>query len=188
MNDKVETIYTQMFAPHPIPQSVLDLYARAKFLADRIDNPNISVGGLVLIAAIATKSAKSSISKPIEPAEIDTDTVSETLSVKQDAVTTGATVLAPQTPPEQTPAPRTMDAPLGLMDAPATPEPALQRGMSEKRLMLLTPPELRAHAKEFYDLDAKKNWGKRKIVHVIHAMSPIKPGAQAKRPSEVNNG
>lgn len=175
MNDQVETIYKQMFAPHPIPQSVLDLYKRAKFLADRIDNPNITVGGLVLIAATATGSAKTSVSNT--PEEID-----ETLTTQTDADVHDT---APQTAAETLSATGAMDAPLGKMDAPTKPETDLQRGMSIKRLMKLTAPELRAHAKEFYGLDAKKTWGKKKIAHAIHTMSPTKPGAMAKHPSEV---
>lgn len=181
MNDQVEAIFTQMFAPGKIPQSVVDMYDRTKFLADKVDAPIIPVSGLVLIAASATKTAVTSLSKPIDPAEVDTKEVSETLPVQPDEDVQST---APETPVEQTSSDGPMDAPRGAMDAPTTPEPELQRGMSEKRLMMLTAAELRAHALEFYGLKAKATWGKKKIVHTIQEMNPIKPGAQAKHPSE----
>lgn len=183
MNEQVETIYTQMFAPEPIPQSVREMYDRAKFLADRVDSPNISVGGLILIAVTATKSAKKPVGRPRKISEVDTDEVGETLPVQTYTDTQAADAQKPAEPQTAT---GSMDAPLGKMDVPAPPETALQRGMSVRRLNLLTRPELRAHAKEFYpNLDVKKSWTKSKLVNAIHATSPSKPGAQAKHAKEV---
>ena len=129
MNDKVEEIYTQMFAPNPIPQSVIDLYERFVFLGNRIDVPNVNLGALVIIAALATKSAKSSVSDPIEPEEVD---MAETLPAQADVgIETGVEPTVAVTP-VQTQAPykrhdvahHDEHGPLGPMDAPIpTPPP-----------------------------------------------------------------
>lgn len=182
MNDRVQDIFTQMFAPSKIPQSVIDMYDRTKFLADKVDAPIIPVSGLVLIAASATKNATTSVSKPIEPAEVDTKEVSETLPVQTDE---GIQDEALETPVEPTSGGEPMDAPRGKMDAPTTPVPELQRGMSRKRLMKLEKAELVAHVKEFYNFEIRKTWSKKKIVSAIELNKPVKPGAQAKHPSEV---
>ena len=170
MNDTVEDFYKQMFAPHDIPQSVRDLYERTVFLANRKD-VGLNVGSLVLIAAFATKSATTSISEPIVP---------ETVPFQKD--------IGLETEPEKQTPPQQPDSsagdehgPMGPMDAPPGPEPQMQRGMSYKRLMQLSKDELRAHAKEFYGVEPKPSWGKKKIANTLKAMRPIRPGAVANK-------
>ena len=177
MNDTVEAIYTQMFAPSPIPQSVINLYDRTCFLANRIDSPNIPISGLIIIAACATKGIKTSVSEPVIPEMVD---MTETVPFQKD--------IGLETEPEKQTPPQRPDSsagdehgPMGVMDAPPGPEPQMQRGMSYKRLMKLSKDELRAHAKEFYGVEPKPSWGKKKIANTLKAMRPIKPGAVANK-------
>ncbi|MHC4625069.1 MAG: hypothetical protein ACYS4W_14340 [Planctomycetota bacterium] len=184
MNDSIRDLYTQMFAPQPIPQSVLDLYERTKHLSDRITAPVLPVYVLVLIAATATKSVKTSISDPIVPEALEKPKIEETLPPQLDFVATDVTPEPFQKPAEDDKTAQDyVPTPTGPMDAPAKPDP--KKGMGRVRLMRLSAVELRVHAKEFYGIEAKKYWTKKKLVDLLHASRPIKPGARARHPSEV---
>ena len=173
-----------MFAPQQIPQSVREMYERAVFLANRIDC-QLTVGALVLIAATATKTATTSVSKPIVPETVDIHEVSETLPVQPDDVviyntttanagyepetTTHMCIVASQTPPEpQTGevAPNEPEKPpfatTGPMDAPQGITTESGRNSLERSLNLMTKAELLAHATDACKMTMKQAIGKEK--------------------------
>ena len=174
MNDRVEEVYTQMFAPQPIPQSVREMYERAVFLANRIDC-QLTMGALVLIAASATKTAATSVSKPIVPETVDIHKVAETLPVQPD-LTTNASVETPQTPVEQ---PKGEDAPnepdrpafatTGPMDAPQGITTESGKNSLERSLNLMTKAELLAHATDACKMTMKQAIGKEKKAKITKA-------------------
>ena len=162
MNDKVEERYTQMFAPQPIPQSVIDLYKRAKFLSDRVDAPMIPLSGLVIIAALATKNATTSLSKQFETEEVDTKEVSETLPAQTDE---GLQDKAPETPVEQQTAEQAPDAPIGNtgpMDAPQGAPTEAGKNSLPVTLNLMSKAELIAHATGVCRMTMRKVVGRKK--------------------------
>jgi hypothetical protein len=172
MNEKVEEIYTQMFAPQEIPQAVRDLYARAQRFADRIDSPQMPVSMLVTIAACATVTAKSA-----KPAKVDIDEVGETIPVQPDSYASNEAPepsaersndeVDPNAPPEGG------AAATGPMDVPAVHHKGDELKMV-KDLMRMTKDELRAHAKEFYGYRPRLNYSKNKIIEMLKLRKPIK--------------
>jgi hypothetical protein len=163
-----------MFAPQPIPQSVREMYDRTVFLANRIDC-QLTVGALVLIAATATKTAATSVSKPILPEEVDIDYVGETLSV-QPGLTTNVPFAEPQTPPEQQEgkdAPNGADKPAfattGPMDAPQGVTTESGRNSLERSLHGMTKAELLAHAIDACKMTMKQAIGKEKKAKITKA-------------------
>ena len=148
-----------MFAPQPVPQSVRELYDRTIFLGNRIDNPNITVGGLVLIAALATRTVLPTISKP---AEVDLDEVSETWTPQQDVVVANDTVPAAQTLPEQSSVPEPMNGPLGPMDAPQGPTTESGKNGLEIALSGMSKAELVSHAIDVCGMTKKQILGRNK--------------------------
>jgi len=178
MNDTVESIYTQMFAPQPIPQAVIDLFDKTNFFASRIYAQQMTPAFLALLAAVATTGTVTFAPvKPTIPSQINTnEDVSETLQVQQavtfvhdtptqTAVETITGEQRPDAPPETT------HGLTGPMDAP---EGGTHRGIDEVALYKLSVPELKAHAKEFYGYEAPKQFGHKKIIPIIKAMKPIK--------------
>lgn len=157
-----------MFAPEPIPQPVIDMYNRTKFLADRVDAPIIPISGLVLIAATATKNAAASVSEPTDLAEVDINEVSETLPttgadvfmVNKETVDKG--VPAPETPVEETSASEPMNAPLGPMDAPEGKTTEAGKESLPVTLNLMTKDELIAHATGVLKMSKRKVVGRKK--------------------------
>ncbi len=163
MNDKVQEIFTQMFAPHEIPQPVIDMYNRTKFLADRVDAPIIPISGLVLIAATATKTAAMSASKPIEPAEVDTKEVSETLPTEGgDVLIVNKVIPAPEPPVEPTSAAGAMNGPLGEMDAPEGATTEAGKASLAATLVLMTKEELIEHATGVLKMTKRQICGRKK--------------------------
>jgi len=128
MNETVESIFTQMFAPTPIPQEVKTLYEKVRFYSDRIDQPIMRPLDLVLIAAMVGN-LKTSIVIPADKKLIDVavDTSESETETASEAKT--ETVEIP--------------APLGVMDVPAIPKPS-----SEVELQRLTYQELRAYCRD----------------------------------------
>lgn len=128
MNETVESIFTQMFAPAEIPQEVKTLYEKVRFYSDRIDQPIMRPLDLVLIAAMATPANTNLIpqkEKVIPPVAVDTsEPVTETSSdAKNETLETSA--------------------PLGPMDVPAVNKPP-----SEVELQRLTYQELRIYCRD----------------------------------------
>lgn len=167
MNDRVEEIYTQMFAPQPIPKSVREMYDRAVFLANRIDC-QLTVGALVMLAASATKSATTSVSKPIEPEAVDIHKVGETIPA-QPELATDAPTEPPQPPPEQQTGEADPNGPetpahalTGPMDAPEGPTTEHGRNSLEIALNGMSKDELIAHAKDVCGMSMKKIIGRTK--------------------------
>ena len=158
MNDRVEEIYTQMFAPQPIPQSVQELYKRTHFLANRIDC-QLTVGALVLVAALATKSAVASVSKPAEPEVVDTNEVNETLTAQPDVAASNVTVATPQTAAEMTNQAAALLGPLGPMDAPQGEATESGKNSLTASLNLMSKAELTTHAKDVCGITSNQLYG-----------------------------
>jgi hypothetical protein len=172
MNEKVEEIYTQMFAPQEIPQAVRDMYARAQRFADRIDSPQMPVSMLVTIAACATVTGKSA-----KPAKVDIDEVSETVPAQPDSYASNE---APEPSNERSKDEVDPNAPpeggkpaTGPMDVPAVHHKGDELKML-RDLMRMTKAELRAHAKEFYGYRPRLNYSKNKIIEMLKLRKPIK--------------
>ena len=126
MNETVESIFTQMFAPASIPQEVKALYEKVRFYSDRIDQPIMRPLDLVLIAAMATSGKEIAIpekKKTIAPV-VDTS--------EPEQITETASQATVETP-----------APLGVMDVPA-----IQKPPTEMELQRLTYQELRAFCRD----------------------------------------
>ena len=129
MNETVESIFTQMFAPVPIPQEVKTLYEKVKFYSDRITQPEMRPLDLVLIASMATNGKDIAIpeqKKTIAPV-VDTSEPEQITETASEAKTETIEI----------------SAPLGVMDVPAVPKPP-----SEVELQRLTYHELRAFCKD----------------------------------------
>lgn len=168
MNDTVESIYAQMFAPNPIPQKVVELFDKTNFYASRIDAPKMHPAMLALIAAIAQDGKP--IKKPTQvPKEIDT--TEETASDENEDMAENETRTASEPPLE----PGFNSTPTGPMDAPAKPE-TLNIGRQQEALMRLSVPELRAHSKDFYRWNPPPRLAKEKIVEGILKKQPVKTG------------
>jgi hypothetical protein len=128
MNETVESIFTQMFAPAEIPQEVKTLYEKVRFYADRIDQPIMRPLDLVLIAAMATP-AKTDLEPKQEkviPPAVDTSEPEQTEEATQAKTETVETL-----------------APLGPMDVPAVVKPP-----QEIELQRLTYHELRTYCRD----------------------------------------
>jgi len=156
-----------MFAPQPIPQSVREMYDRTVFLANRIDC-QLTMGALVLIAATATKTAATSVSKPIVPEEVDIHTIAETLPVQPD-LTVNVPDAAPSAAVEQQEgkdAPNGADRPAfattGPMDAPQGVTTESGKNSLERSLNLMSKAELLAHATDACKMTMKQAIGKEK--------------------------
>ena len=173
MNDTVESIYEQMFAPNEIPQEVVELYDRTKFFADRIDQPQMHSSMLALIGAVATM-GKVKINKPKPQTEMLIDTSED----EKDTETGSSEEIDEkdtETASEPTLEPGYNSTPTGPMDAPAQPE-NLNPGRTESYLQRLTATELRAHAKEFYKWTPPINLSKAKLVKGILNIKPQRAG------------
>lgn len=80
MNETVEAIFAQMFAPQPVPEEVKQIYERTKKLADRIDQMNMRPLDFALMAGIAITFRKSVMETPTTktPGIVDTSEEQET--------------------------------------------------------------------------------------------------------------
>ena len=150
MNDNIEAVFSQMFAPQPIPTGVAEAYKRAQFYASRIDAPLMRPMDLVLIATNATTSETPPATKAPLPLVIDTseDEIDETESVQPEAVSD---------PPQ---------AIGGIMDAPATP--GQEKGAKKDlQLQSMSATELQAHLRDCYQHNVYLGLGKAKMIHLI---------------------
>ena len=144
-----------MFAPDPIPQSVQELYKRTHFLANRIDC-QLTVGALVLIAALATKTA----TPKVEVVEnIDIDYIGDTSAAKLDVVVTNDPIPATQTPAETTNQAAALLGPLGPMDAPQGETTESGKDSLLPALNLMSKAELTTHAKDVCGISSNQLYG-----------------------------
>ncbi|MCJ7829006.1 MAG: hypothetical protein MUP81_04620 [Dehalococcoidia bacterium] len=171
MNENIEEIYTQMFAPQPIPQAVKELYARAQHFADRIDSPQMPMSMLVTIAACATVTGKT------KPVNVDIDEVDETIPVQPDSYASNEATGTPPVPSngetDTNDALESSGVATGPMDVPAV----VHQGDDARRyndLIRMTVLELREHAKEFYGYRPRLGYKKPKIIDLIMHRKPIK--------------
>lgn len=176
MNDNVESIYTQMFAPNPIPKSVRELFDKTNFYASRVDAQQMTPPFLALIAAVATATpVKIATEKPETRPVVDTSESKggDKNSYYRNRITEPdgtATVMgspAPQTSAEtQTPAerpdaaPQPMSGPTGPMDAPSA-NPIIDKGELAKSLSPMTKKELIAHAMDVCGLTLNQLVGRK---------------------------
>jgi hypothetical protein len=147
MNENVETIFAQMFAPQPIPQQVINLFDRANLLASRIDAQQMRAADLALIGAIG------SIEEAVEQFKTP---VSQTVDTSEPEPDDGPPV--PDALPQGQP---------GQMDAPGRPTQITS--LTRQQMQKMTAPELRAHAREFYGLTESMQFGKKRIIADIEA-------------------
>jgi len=189
MNEQVEMIYEQMFAPQPIPQSVKTLFDRTNFFLNRIDG-QMRTGNLALIAALATVGKVPTVEQPEAGGTeiVDTSEIGEISPVQPNVSLYVNNPTEKTIKPMNSSVPQTSVGPTGLMDAPNTPDV----GRQAKRIELLqgmSKQELYAHAEEFYGLKANAFVGKKKgrpsraemnkvrkdqIIEKLLSMTPIK--------------
>lgn len=170
MNENIEEIYTQMFAPQPIPQAVKELYARAQHFADRIDSPQMPMSMLVTIAAIATVTGKTN------PVKVDIDEVDDTIPVQPDSYASNeATDALPEPSNVEVDTDDALESSgvaTGPMDVPAV----VHQGDDARRykdLIRMSAGDLRAHAREFYGYRPRLNYKKSRIIDELMKRKPI---------------
>jgi len=129
MNETVEAIFTQMFAPQPVPDEVKQLYERAKKLADRIDQMNMRPLDFAIMAAVAISFRKS----VMETTTTKTSGIVDTS--EEDETETGSVE-------DENDQPQTRTG-TGPMDAPA-----LRKKPERAVLETLTNNELRTYCEE----------------------------------------
>jgi len=161
MNERVEEIYNQMFAPEPIPTAVVKTFEKVKKFGDRLDSPPMRPLDLALIAAIATNQKPREVGTYEPEEEIDTtepDPDEDDMEAKADA--------EDETDPKGTSQPQNPShGPTGRMDAPAKPS---KNGKVKSAYMMrkMSLPELRVHAKEMYGFKV----GNRKKSQIINEL------------------
>lgn len=168
MNERVTEIYTQMFAPQPIPQSVKEMYERTVFFANRIDATMFKPTELAIIAGAATqgkmevqKAAAVAANEPVDTSEPSPPTVPPPT----------APAPAPETPVDgQTPEPEPKTP--GIMDARHKPD-RKRRGLAATKMLKLTVKELRVHAKENYGWTPPTQYKKPEIIAVLQHKEPL---------------
>jgi hypothetical protein len=149
MNENVEAIYTQMFAPNPIPDEVKEMFDRVNFLASRIDAQAMRPTELAMIAAVA-------ISTKITPKYAGPKPA--------PALTVDTTEQEPE--PEETEQPARAPTTLtGPMDAPS--KPRKDAGKTIVELQSMEARELRAHVKEFYEVDVPDTYSKKQCFKLM---------------------
>ena len=176
MNETVESIFAQMFAPNEIPQSVVELFDKANFFVSRIDAPAMRVPLMAVIAAIATtrgSNVQGPLPKAKLPDEIDTSEQAEPVKVERtlpDEIATTEPVQAPETvvtgqsatePPTTAPG-----VPTGPMDAPAT---ILKAPKTALCLAQMTKDELREHANQVLGYRLRITYSKQQMIDKIMA-------------------
>jgi hypothetical protein len=158
MNEQVETIYTQMFAPNPIPQQVIDLFDRINFCCSRIDAPNAMratqlaiIGGIGAFLAAKGEPLPPQMPKPTELIDTTEPPTRTTTQVAPPADTTSQN-----------------RAPTGPMDAPA--RPTNKPEVTAAALATMAPAELREHARQCFGVELNKHYGKALLLKQITAL------------------
>lgn len=169
MNDRVEEIFKQMFAPKAIPFSVRNLFEQANFLGSRIDATAMRPIDLAIIGAIGT--ATTQMATGLERVAIGA------------LVDAGMPITAPDVSEEpQTPSEgdndtslteATITGPTGPMDVPSKPDKK-RRGLGVIKLQKMTVKELRVHALEFYGYKVPLQHRKPEIIAILGSKEPIK--------------
>jgi hypothetical protein len=170
MNEQVEAIFTQIFAPEPIPESAIALFEKMLKFGSRIDRKQMRPEDLCLIAAI---------SEMFRPDLGETTTLSAqpyAVSVTSSGALIDASEDEPetQTPPKTTnEAQKPVIASGGPMDAPKKPLKKI-KAMTVGNMQKMVRKELIAHSKEFYGYDMPKNYSHKQMVAVLRSKEPIK--------------
>jgi len=170
MNDRVEEIYEQMFAPDPIPDCVRSAFETVNRYASRIDAGMMRPVDLAIIAAMGLGETVPATA-PVASAPPQHDGLIDT---GEEGTVPEPTQAAGQ----QTPAGDTSGAtlpshgPTGPMDAPAKPSEK-RRGLSQYAMQRMSITELRAHAKEFYGFHPKLKMGKIKLIQALKEKEPL---------------
>jgi hypothetical protein len=166
MNQAVENIYAEMFAPHAIPIEVITLYDKVNYFVKKEGLPGMRKFDMCMIAGIAlnkpvkrdenTKqdldgheivdtSEDFDIDNPIENAEMIVDDAESSFE---------------PTPLDDLPAPPDEG---GKMDAPKAPDPNQKRkGHIEALLSKMTKDELLAHATDICGVSVNKLAGRQR--------------------------
>lgn len=166
MNQTVEAIYAEMFAPHAIPIEVINLYDKINFFVKRAGLPGMRKIDMCMIAGIA-------LNKPVKLTEntrkdldgheiVDTSEDQEIDSPIQDAemVSFTDTGTSQATPLDDLPAPPDEGK---KMDAPKAPDPNNKRkGNIETLLERMTRDELLAHATGICKISINKLAGRQR--------------------------
>jgi hypothetical protein len=175
MNERVEEVYEQMFAPKPVPASVRTLFDKANHLASRVDAQTMKLTDLAIIGAVAVMpqvgiaTTGGAIEPPKEPIDEDgsIDTTEDTVAPSQ-----GAT--AP--PVDEVPVAgtaRPSQGPTGPMDAPAQPPTPKTKSLTTKQMQKMTRPELIVHAKEAYGFSPPQQYRKPQIIAILKTRDPL---------------
>jgi hypothetical protein len=155
-----------MFAPDPIPASVVQAFDKANKYRSRVSAGGMRPMDLAIIAAIgmsqpeptvesiAVPAAVSQAEPVIDPTEPDADVPDP----------------APQASPETQTMPAPSSGPTGVMDAPATPSKE-RRARSAYLMQKMTVPELKVHARAVYGFKP----GTRKKKDIIKALKNMEP-------------
>ena len=160
MNDQAEEVYERMFHPNEIPQAVRELHDRTQFFVSRVDGQGMRLSQLALIAGIATMNRGAKDSPQLKAhldAMVDTNEADPQVGdVASLTVATGKTNIDPAAPAPGVPS--------GPMDAPAKP---MKNANPLAHLPMMTQPELRAHAKDFYGLQLPRTTKKAQCIAAI---------------------
>jgi len=186
MNEQIQAIYIQMFAPDPIPEAVKEAFKRTAFLANRIDATMFRPTELAVIAGAAIqgtmapqKAKEVSANKPIDTSGPPVDTWEPPAPDDASATVTTAAPEPPvagQTPEIKVETPTEPETPAagrtGIMDAPPRPDKK-RRGLAATKMQKLTIPELRVHAEQVYGWKAPTQYKKPEIIAVLQSKEPL---------------
>lgn len=171
MNQTVENIFAEMFAPNAIPIEVIELYDKVNFFVARMGLGGMKRSDLCMIAAIALSRppVRSSADKDIDGHELvdtseDTDIKNPVEPVEMYDEDDGDDEDEgnPPTPVDDLPP---APPPSGKMDAPKAPDPGKKRKAKiELLLMKMTNDELFTHAKDVCGISEQKLFGKKGFV------------------------
>ena len=172
MNERVEEIYVQMFAPKAIPASVQTVFDRANKLSGRIDAPMRPMD-LVIIATIATlQPAVTMTAKADSQEPIVAEGFIEMAEPDADEDDTEAQVAAEDENEEDGPSATfsTSHGPAGVMDAPSRPSKDAKT-KTVYMMQKMSATELKVHAREVYGFKT----GRRSKKDIIKALKDREP-------------
>lgn len=171
MNDKVEEIYEQMFAPNPIPDCVRAAFESVNKHASRVDAGLMRPLDLAIIASIGLSGAMpTTVAVAYPPQEHDglIDTVE---GDEEQPVPAPTRFTEPLKDADRTSEPvLTSHGPTGPMDAPSKP---VKKGTSKYAMQKMSLHELRVHAREFYGYKPKLSMGKGKLIKALAEREPL---------------
>lgn len=164
MNQTVEAIYAEMFAPHAIPIEVINLYDKINFFVKKEGLPGMRKFDMCMIAGIAlnkpvkltekTKRDEQDIVDTSEDFDIDNPVESAQMIIDDETST------FEDSPTDDLPAPPDNGK---KMDAPKAPDPNNKRkGNLETLLGRMTKDELLAHATGICGVSVNKLAGRQR--------------------------